>query len=97
MVQKDAGSTSDWKSLSVDQVVNGTFFKSGTDKAAKDRDWLRLSYVQRIQWASYPHFPYVVGYGKPLPLVFFSFTWFYLHYFPRNTTTLFFELEWIQT
>ena len=51
-------STRDWKTLSVDPVVNGTFFESGKDKAEKDRDWHRLSYVPGIQRDSNPRYPY---------------------------------------
>ena len=45
-------------SVSTQQKM-GTFFELGKDKAAKERDGLRLSSaVPKIQWVSNPHCPY---------------------------------------
>ena len=38
-VRGSASPCSDWKTLSVDQAVNGTFFELGKDKAAKGEGW----------------------------------------------------------
>ena len=46
------------------------FFESGKDKAANRGDGLRLpSAMPKIQWASNSTALWLLGYGKPLPVV----------------------------